>query len=432
MAWFRWDDFDKRMCGIWVGERFEVGNKSIRIFLNIEQTQEGVVVQYDFDGCFFYKYASYVEYSNNELYFFHDSRRQRAEYALAVADDDTDSHSKSWSALCQNAPCGGAELPSAHHVLKWNQYDLLKCKFSINNSWGHDGKFEKDIEFVRLDKLSDDEYNDLFGKSVVRLKGISRLALLKEYAEYGDVKMTAEFTYKFDEQENMLDIIGKHGLNELVKDKSDVETAIALMNWLCKSYKHGNPPDDLPVPSTPQNLMEAADNNEGRTNCRGLSLILAQLIRAFGIKAYHVTCMPYEKPFHDCHVVVSVYCESLKKCIMLDPTYNLYLTYKNGDILSIEELRDISVCGGKVLVFANTDADIWEWERRATALDEYKVYMAENLIRMSRCVVNGYGIDERDNRVELIPEKYMQNEAKLFDEVEQKSFITSRECFWSR
>jgi len=41
-----------------------------------------------------------------------------------ISDADTDSHSKSWSALGQNAPCGGAELPSAHHVLKWNQYDI--------------------------------------------------------------------------------------------------------------------------------------------------------------------------------------------------------------------------------------------------------------------------------------------------------------------
>ena len=395
MAWLWWNDFDKRMCGVWVSEKFDVGDNPIRIFLNIEQTEEGVAVQHDFGGCIFNRDAFYVEYSDNELYFFHNSRSHRAEYVLTLAGDD-----------------------------------LLKCEFSINNCWGHDGKFEKDIEFARLDRLTDDEYSDLFGKSVVRLKGISRLALLREYAEYGDIKPTTEFTYKFDERENMLDIIEKHDLDELVKGKSDVETAIALMGWLCKHYKHGNPPDGLPKVRTPQNLMEAADNNEGRINCRGLSLFLAQLIRAFGIKAYHVTCMPYEEPFHDCHVVVNVYCESLKKCILLDPTHNLYLSNDSGEIISIEELRNALINGGNIT--ANADSTHWGNDKPATALDEYKVYMAKNLVRISRCVVNGYGIDERDNevRVELIPDKYMQNEARLFDEARQKSFITSRECFW--
>jgi len=34
----------------------------------------------------------------------------------------------------------------------------------------------------------------------------------------------------------MLDIIEKYNLDELVKGKNDVETAIALMRWLCGRY----------------------------------------------------------------------------------------------------------------------------------------------------------------------------------------------------
>jgi len=278
-------------------------------------------------------------------------------------------------------------------------------------------------------KLSDDDYNDLFGKCVVRMKDAARIDVLREYAEYGDVRMNGEFVYNFDERENMPDIIQKHRLDELVKGKSDVETAIALMNWLCKHYKHGNPPGGLPKVRTPQSLMEAADNFDSRTNCRGLAIILGQLIRAFGIKAFHVTCMPYEEPFYDCHVVVSVYCESLQKHIMLDPTHNLYLKNKSGQIIGIAELRDILINGGEII--ANDDSTHWGNKRHASALDELKIYMSKNLVRMSRCVVSGYGIDERDGNVELIPDKYIQNEAKLFDEAKQKSFITSSECFWS-
>ena len=115
MAWQWWDDFDKKMCGIWVSEGFHVAKSLIKAYINIEQTQDGVTVRYDYGGCIFSQKAFYVEHSDNELYFFHNDKSHRAEYTLSLAGDD-----------------------------------LLECKFTIIDCWGHDGKFEKDIEFTRL------------------------------------------------------------------------------------------------------------------------------------------------------------------------------------------------------------------------------------------------------------------------------------------
>jgi len=354
MAWSYWDDFEKTMCGKWIGEEFEINGSRVRIFIHIEQTETEVTVKFDFNNDSFENAAFYVEYSDGMLYFFHNDKAHRAEYILTIENND-----------------------------------LIKCKFSVINCWGYNGKFEKDFNFTRLEKLSKEEYKKHSTSNKIRPKNQSKIDTLKEYAEYGDIKKDVVFSYNFDERKNILDVINKYSLDELVKGKNDVDTSITLMHWFCKSYRHGNPPGGLAKTRTLQGLMEFADKNEGRTNCRGLSLALAQLIRAFNVKAFHITCAPYEEPFSDCHVVVCVYCESIKKYIMLDPSANLYLKNKDGEIISVEEFRDILIANGELV--PNVEATNWGGEGNMTKLDDYRAYMAKNFIRLDRCIVNGYG-----------------------------------------
>ena len=66
--------------------------------------------------------------------------------------------------------------------------------------------------------------------------------------------------------------------------------------------------------------------------------MLVSLLRLNGVKAQHITCMPYEEPFEDCHVVVDCLLPTGKR-IMLDPTWRLYLMDKNGEYISLPELR---------------------------------------------------------------------------------------------
>ena len=267
---------------------------------------------------------------------------------------------------------------------------------------------------------------------LIKPKSTERIDILKEYADYGGTKSDIQFEYLFNERENMLDIIENHNLDELVQGKTDAESAIALMNWLCGRYRHGNPPysilgkDSSGKQPTPQVLMAAADEWEGRTNCRGLSLILVQLLRAFNIKAFHVTCMPYEQPFDDCHVVVSVYSESLGRHIMLDPTHNLYIRNKTGDIIGIEEFRDILLADEKTVFNDDCHGGFVKEDKR------YNMYMAKNLIRIERYIKSGYGLDgDAAGRCILVSEKYMENETMLFEKQQQKLFVTSRKWFWS-
>ena len=176
--------------------------------------------------------------------------------------------------------------------------------------------------------------------------------------------------------------------------------------------------------------MAAADQFDGRTNCRGLSLILAQLIRAYNIKAFHITCYPYEDPFEDCHVVVAVYSEHLGKWIMLDPTNNLYLKNAEGRIVCVDESREILISGGKLTAYWKDEILNEEFH------DMYRNYMAKNLIRIMRDADAGYGSDYHQYaregggaHVTLMPEKYMNNEAKNLKSKPDGVFITSKESF---
>ena len=391
MAWLWWDDFDKRICGKWKSEEFEFFGNNTAIFLNIdfENSDFGVKVHFGFNDENCGNPALYVESSYSSLYLFHNDRQYRMEYILTLDENDV---------------------------------DKIKCSLTQRHR-----SLEKNIEFTRISEPLSEEDKKIKIMNKVGLKDASKIDILREYAEYGKNKYDVKFEYKFDERENMLDIIEKNNLDELVKDKSDVETAVALMDWFCERYKHGNPPGGLAKTRTPQALMEYADNNEGRTNCRGLAITLAHLIRAYNIKAFHITCMPYEEPFDDCHVVVCVYCESLKKWIMLDPSYNLYLKNKSGEIIGVEQFRDILIAGEE---FFMNDKAGYHGEWKGFSLEWYRDYMAKNLIRLVRGTVECYGCDESYGSVILIPEKYMQNEAKNFDENHQKNFMSSKEDFW--
>jgi transglutaminase-like putative cysteine protease len=388
MAWQWWDGFDKRFCGKWISEQFEINGSEARIFLDIRFTDNVVEVYFNYNMLFNNNRAFYEEYSDNSLYFFHNDRHHRMEYILTLENDG-----------------------------------LIKCKYSLKNSYGISGVFEQDLEFTPLSEDEEKKY-----KHQVEPKDTAKIDILKEYADYGEIKTNGKFEYKFDERENIRDIIEKYNLDELVNGRSDVEIAIALMHWFCARYRHGNPQGGLAGTRTLQGLMEFADRNEGRTNCRGLSLALAQLMRAYNVKAFHITCYPYEEPFSDCHVVVCVYCDSLKKYIMLDPSANLYLKNSAGEIIGVEELRDVLIAGGELT--PNDEATNWGNEGSMTDLTAYRDYMAKNLIRIERSFLSCYGNDSNGGSVILIPEKYMQNEAKNFNAEMQSKFITSRECFW--
>lgn len=171
-------------------------------------------------------------------------------------------------------------------------------------------------------------------------------------------------------------------------------------------------------------IIEFCEKNRNKTNCRGLAIILASLLRLNGVQAQHITCMPYEEPFEDCHVVVDCLLPTGKR-IMLDPTWRLYLMDKNGEYISLPELRGLLIADEPF--FANSSAGY-----NGTGFDKefHWDYMTKNTFRFARCTLNKDGTDgrtETSRYIELIPKGYP---TENFPEWRKPDFVYNDIEFW--
>lgn len=121
-----------------------------------------------------------------------------------------------------------------------------------------------------------------------------------------------------------------------VEDRHDLDSCLAIMDRLCALIHQ----DGVNYTHDKENCgtiaqMEHAFRHDRYTNCRGLALILAGVLRAYGYRASAVECRPLSG---DVHIVCEVYLENLHRWVMLDPTNNLVFC-RDGEPLSLFGLR---------------------------------------------------------------------------------------------
>lgn len=216
-------------------------------------------------------------------------------------------------------------------------------------------------------------------------------------------------------------ILTKYGYKELISqfETNTDEVVFGLLDFVCDNFHHiGNA--ILPPKRGIEDIINSCEESDGYTNCRGLSLILAELLRMNNIKARHITCMPYENPFSDCHVVVDCVMPSGKR-IMLDPTYRLFLTDNQGMYVSVERFRDILISGDEIIPNANASYNGDEFD-----LEFYRDYMAKNLFRFAvNTLLDDSNSDNYSNEIELIPKGYPVKWRVL-----RKRFACNKRNFW--
>lgn len=261
-----------------------------------------------------------------------------------------------------------------------------------------------------------------FGRisGAVSLPDKPRLEILKEHAEYDRSHKEKPYTYEFRMGGKVPEILKKYEYDKYLEgvEPGTDEVAFQMLDFVCDHFKH--------IPCAKSCYGKLAfrimqhERTHQETNCRGLSKLLTSLLLLNGIKARFVTCMPYEEPFNDCHVVVDCVLPSGKR-IMLDPTYRLYLMDKQGEYLSIEGLRKALL--GDEEITHNTNAG---YNGGTFDLKFYRDYMAKNLIRISSGVLSADGMEENDVRqVILVPKGYPVKNFKYTG-----NFVYDDEAFW--
>ncbi len=275
-----------------------------------------------------------------------------------------------------------------------------------------------DFPEVDFEKISNEPSTEQDDSPIPLPEDKSRVEILREFAAYGE--KADPVTTEYNLNEPLPEEIAALGFDTYTAGKSDEELAYACLDFVCDHWHH-NGSSGLRCGRHLMDLVNFADEHDHAVNCRGLSIILAILLRHVGLKAQHVTCLPYEYPFSDCHVVVDCLLPDGKR-VMLDPTYRLHFTDDSGAPVSLPALRQHLIDG--TAVHPNEKAG---YNGGSFHVEEYRDYMAKNTFRFSKGIVNRDGTDESP-QVMLVPAGYPIEKTEPSD---QALILHDPDAFWA-
>jgi len=180
-------------------------------------------------------------------------------------------------------------------------------------------------------------------------------------------------------------------LDSIAGQGSDVLKILNLLHWVHDLVPHDGMHGNPEVKNAMSMLEVCKKENRG-LNCRGLALVLNECYLSLGIKSRIVTCLPKDslQIDQDCHVINSVYSESLNKWLWIDPTFEAYVMNEKGELLSIEEVRERLVTGQPLIL--NPDAN-WNNQSQQTKEEYLESYMAKNLYMLECPVTSEYNME---------------------------------------
>jgi hypothetical protein len=234
----------------------------------------------------------------------------------------------------------------------------------------------------------------------------SKLDILKGAAAYNvkDRRTIPTFTYQDKQDTNLVALRKGLHLDSIAGTGTETLKILNLLHWIHNLIPHDGQHEN-PVVKNAMSLVKTCKAEARGLNCRGLATVLNECYLALGIKSRFATCMPKDSVFDDCHVINLVYSSKRQKWIWIDPTNNAYVMDENGQLLSIEEVRERLVNNRPLIL--NPDAN---WNNRSTATkDDYlKQYMAKNLYRIECPVESQYDYEtwqqgKQVAYVELLP-----------------------------
>jgi len=286
------------------------------------------------------------------------------------------------------------------------------------NDYGH-VQTDKDLDNIRKEK----EFAELNKK--LKQTG-DYLSILKRADKYNlsDKRPTPQFTYQSSDNPNLVALRKGFNLDSIAGQGSDVLQILNLMHWIHDLVPHDGM-NGNPEVKNAMSMLEVCKKENRGLNCRGLALVLNECYLSMGIKSRVVTCLPKDslKIDQDCHVINSVYSESLKKWLWIDPTFNAYVMNEKGELLSIEEVREYLI-GDKNLIL-NPDAN-WNNQQTQTKENYLENYMAKNLYILQCTASSEYNMETNAegktyNYIELLPLDYFNQEPQKEEDKREES-----------
>ena len=134
------------------------------------------------------------------------------------------------------------------------------------------------------------------------------------------------FEYDYDHP-RLAELRDKYGLEGIAGEGDIQSKAVKLLNWVSGVTTHNGNYDNN-VEQNSLALLEYAFSQgpEKGVNCYALSTILSEMYLSVGIQARALFLFPQNPNDMDNHVVVMAWIPEKGKWIMLDPSYNAYLS----------------------------------------------------------------------------------------------------------
>ena len=231
--------------------------------------------------------------------------------------------------------------------------------------------------------------------------------------------MKSNISYRFDSLEYE-ELKETYKLDDFV-GLSDFETCKNVLDWVNKNVIHAGNYDGSDRQDALTLLKRAYPKQKG-INCLSMSIVLCECLLALGIPARVVYMMPEAIEDGDNHVVVESYISEWNKWVMLDATYGSYCLNKKGEILNLQEIRNV-IKQDEEYQFSDTLNYNGEID---LDMEDIKEYYKKNVFFFRCKSIQAYGSHrEHESMIEIAPDgfdvhermvKNLQYRMKLYGE----------------
>ncbi|NQT26872.1 hypothetical protein HQ585_16065 [candidate division KSB1 bacterium] len=240
---------------------------------------------------------------------------------------------------------------------------------------------------------------------------------LQSYPRFSDVDVASiqpGWQYESTEKE-LAEFIKKYDLKKVAGTGPEMERLLNLMDWVHQITDSQNNFIMNPDTLNARAIIQFQKKHHYALNCWMKSIVLNEILLAFGYKSRRISCMPSQFD-GDTHSIVTIYSPSMKKWICLDPTFNTFFHDGSGNPLGYLEIRE-AYCGGRVPRFRSIQmqpfSSLMLFGIAFESYDQwYTVYMAKNAFQASCPQASKFNYESTGPvvKVHLIPEGFAAEE----------------------
>lgn len=269
-------------------------------------------------------------------------------------------------------------LTKLYCVKKDRKKALETFKESVN--YGYDDYYNMGDK--AYDIIKDDPYFKDYRESLKEEKDY-RCILANSGGYYYESRLP-EFKYMSASDTNLVRIRKHFNLDSVAGNGDEISKIKNLLSFVHNLVRHDG--QHWVVPAGSIELVDSCRINGSGLNCRLMAHMLNEFYLSMGFKSRYVTCMP--KVFiSDCHVINVVWSETLNKWLWVDPTFDAFVMDENGNMLSIQEVRERLIKNQPLVL---NDYANWNNKIKQTKENYLETYMAKNLYILECNVYSGY------------------------------------------